>query len=57
MAVRRPLPPQRFRLVFPTPIARIKESLAEIKQVARKKPVLAAEGTITFLEKLSPTLE
>ncbi len=40
-----------------TPIQRIKEALAEIKQVARKEPVLAAEGAITLLEKLSPALE
>lgn len=40
-----------------TPIQRIKEALAEIKLVARKDPVLAAEGAITLLEKLSPALE
>ena len=40
-----------------TPIKRIKEALSEIKQVARKEPVLAAEGAITLLEKLSPALE
>lgn len=40
-----------------TPIARIKEALTEIKQFSRKEPVLAAEGAITLLEKLSPALE
>jgi len=40
-----------------TPIQRIKEALTEIKQVARKNPVLAAEGAVTLLEKLSPALE
>jgi hypothetical protein len=40
-----------------TPIKRIKEALTEIKQVARKEQVLAAEGAITLLEKLSPALE
>jgi len=40
-----------------TPIQRIKEALAEIKQVARKEPVLAAEGAVTLLEKISPALE
>lgn len=40
-----------------TPIARIKEALTEIKQFTRKEPVLAAEGAITLLEKLSPALE
>ena len=38
------------------PIKRIKEALTEIRQVARKDPVLAAEGAILFLEKLSPSL-
>lgn len=40
-----------------TPIQRIKEALAEIKAVARKDPVLGAEGAVTLLEKLSPALE
>lgn len=40
-----------------TPIQRIKEALTEIKQVARKDPVLAAEGAVLLLEKLSPALE
>jgi hypothetical protein len=39
------------------PIQRIKEALKEIKQVARREPVLAAEGAILLLEKLSPALE
>lgn len=40
-----------------TPVQRIKEAVAEIKLVARKETVLAAEGAITLLEKLSPALE
>lgn len=40
-----------------TPVQRIKEAITEIKQVARKEPVLAAEGGITLLEKLSPAME
>lgn len=40
-----------------TPIQRIKEAIAEIKLVARKDPVIAAEGAVTLLEKLSPALE
>jgi tetratricopeptide (TPR) repeat protein len=40
-----------------TPIQRIKEALTEIKQVTRKEPVIAAEGAVTLLEKLSPALE
>jgi len=39
------------------PIQRIKEALSEIKQVARKEPVLAAEGAVLFLCKLAPALE
>jgi len=39
-----------------TPIKRIKEAVSEIKQVARVDPVLAAEGAIKLLEKLSPVL-
>lgn len=38
-------------------ITRIKEAVAEIKKVARKEPVLAAEGAVLFLEKVSPALE
>lgn len=40
-----------------TPVRRIREALTEIKQVARKEPVLAAEGAVVLLEKLSPALE
>lgn len=39
-----------------TPIKRIKEAVSEIKKVARKDPVLAAEGAVLFLEKVSPAL-
>ena len=38
-------------------ITRIKEAVAEIKKVARKEPVLAAEGAVLFLEKVSPALQ
>ena len=37
-------------------IARVKEAVAEIKKIARKDPVLAAEGAVLFLEKVSPAL-
>ncbi len=40
-----------------TPIQRIKEAVSEIKQVAKKEPVIAAEGAVVLLEKLSPALE
>jgi hypothetical protein len=40
-----------------TPILRIKEALTEIKSVAKKEPVLAAEGAVLFLEKLAPSIE
>ena len=36
---------------------RIKEAVSEIKKVARKDPVLGAEGAVLFLEKLSPAIE
>ncbi|MDO8863812.1 hypothetical protein Q6D67_19145 [Haliea sp. E1-2-M8] len=39
------------------PIKRIQEAVKEIKQAARKEPVLAAEGAVTLLVKLSPALE
>ncbi|MDR2216272.1 MAG: hypothetical protein LBE59_10615 [Nevskiaceae bacterium] len=39
------------------PIQRIKEAVSEIKRVARSDEVLAAEGAVKFLEKLSPALE
>lgn len=38
------------------PIQRIKEALAEIKQAGKQDTVLAAEGAIVLLEKLSPAL-
>jgi len=48
---------QAFGWRSDTPIQRIKEALAEIKLVARKEPILAAEGAVILLEKLSPALE
>jgi hypothetical protein len=39
------------------PIQRIKEAVTEIRQVARREPVLAADGAVSLLEKLSPALE
>lgn len=38
-------------------ITRVKEALSEIKKVARKDPLLGAEGAVVFLKKLSPALE
>ena len=38
-------------------IQRIKQAVAEIKKVARKDAVLAAEGAVVLLERLSPALE
>jgi len=35
-------------------ITRIKEAVSEIKKVARTDEVLAAEGAVLFLEKVSP---
>lgn len=39
------------------PIQRLKEALIEIRQIARADPVLAADGAVALLEKLSPALE
>jgi len=36
---------------------RIKEAVSEIKIVARKDPILGAEGAVLFMEKVSPALE
>ncbi len=38
-------------------VQRIKEAVSEIKKIARKDPVLGAEGAVIFLEKLSPAIE
>ncbi len=38
-------------------IQRIKEAVSEIKRTARKDPLLAAEGAVLLLEKVSPALE
>lgn len=38
-------------------ITRVKQAVVEIKKVAKKDPVLAAEGAIAFLERVSPALE
>lgn len=38
-------------------IARVQEAVAEIRQVRRRNAVLAAEGAVLFLEKVSPALE
>jgi hypothetical protein len=37
-------------------LVRVKEAVAEIKKIARKDPILAAEGAVLFLEKVSPAL-
>jgi len=37
-------------------IKRVKEAVSEIKRVARRDKVLAAEGAVQFLERLSPAL-
>jgi hypothetical protein len=38
-------------------VQRVSQAVAEIRKVARKNPVLGAEGAVTFLERLSPALE
>jgi hypothetical protein len=37
-------------------ILRVKQAVAEIKKVARRDPVLGAEGAVLFLERVSPAL-
>jgi len=39
------------------PVKRVKEAVSEIKKVARTDEVLAAEGAVLFLEKVSPAIE
>jgi hypothetical protein len=38
-------------------IQRIKQAVSEIKKVARRDPVLAAEGAVLLLERVSPAIE
>lgn len=38
-------------------ITRIKQAVAEIRKVAKQDPMLAAEGAVLFLERISPALE
>ena len=38
-------------------VQRVKQAVSEIKKVARKDKVLAAEGAVSFFEKVSPALE
>ena len=38
-------------------IERVRQAVSEIKTVARRDPVLAAEGAVLFLERVSPALE
>jgi hypothetical protein len=38
-------------------IPRIKQALSEIRKVARRDPLLAADGAVLFLERVSPAIE
>jgi hypothetical protein len=38
-------------------VQRVKEAVSEVKRVARRDPVLAAEGAVLFLERVSGALE
>ncbi len=38
-------------------IQRVRQAVGEIKRVARRDPVLAAEGAVLFLERVSPAIE
>ena len=37
-------------------ITRVREAVAEMKKVAKKEPLVAAEGAALFLERVSPAL-
>jgi len=38
-------------------IQRVRQAVSEIKRVARRDPMLAAEGAVLFLERVSPAIE
>lgn len=38
-------------------LQRVREAVSEIKRLARQSPMVAAEGAVLFLEKVSPALE
>ena len=38
-------------------IQRVKQAVSEIKKAARQDPIIAADGAVTLLERLSPALE
>lgn len=38
-------------------VQRVKQAASEIKKLARRDPLLAAEGAVSFLERVSPALE
>jgi len=38
-------------------IQRVKQAVSEIKKVARTDPLLAADGAVAFIERISPALE
>jgi hypothetical protein len=38
-------------------VQRVREAVGEVERVARRDPVLAAEGAVSFLERVSPALE
>lgn len=38
-------------------ITRVRQAVAEIQKVAKKEPAIAAEGAVSFLERISPALE
>ncbi len=38
-------------------VRRVREAVGEIRKVARRDPVLAAEGAVLFLERVAPAIE
>jgi hypothetical protein len=49
--------PRTFGWKSQPAIARVRQAVAEIKKVAKKDAVIAAEGAVLFLERVSPALE
>src|SRR4026208_1088017 len=42
---------------LPPALLRVRQAVSEINRVARRDPILAAEGAVLFLERVSPALE
>ena len=49
--------PRAFGWKSQPAITRVKQAVAEINKVGKTNPLVAAEGAVTFLERLSPAIE